>query len=493
MQITKGQMSALVQCEDQLEEYYTSIVVHALLADDKNVYAAEIKRTERTDDRARYRVRIHINFIHDFVKALDREGVRTKEITWLESPLPVPDRRVFKVKPQWTTRDYQAPAIESLANLEQTIGLLLMGTGRGKTYCLLRAVSMLGYRFILMARPKYMDKWVSDIQEIYDIDPDRIVTVRGSKDMDAIIANKGGIMDTSDCLVLSNATYSAYVRRHLTDRDKSGVRPEDLMQHLGVGVVCFDEADEHFHSHLMMTLYAHVIKALFVTATMRPRDLFMKKIFKMAFTREQTYYEKRSSKHITMVPVMFSFRNLKRIRSKGFKGMYSHGAVEKSIMADYGTLERYTKMVIAVVHDWTIKRAPNTKLIVYAYTKQLCTHFTTKLAKVFAPLTVKRFVAGDPYENIIDPDIRVTTISSGGRAMDIPGLSGVFLTISIDSEAANDQVSGRLRESSSDQTKLFYYIYTKQLPVHVKYHKNRAKTLVSKLKATNEVVYPNAI
>ena len=73
-------------------------------------------------------------------------------------------------------------------------------------------------------------------------------------------------------------------------------------------------------------------------------------------------------------------------------------------------------------------------------------------------------IVNDPYENIIEPDIRVTTIISGGTAIDIPNLRTLILN-NIKSPVANLQTMGRLRDLQNRDVK-FYYLYSEQIAKH---------------------------
>ena len=264
--------------------------------------------------------------------------------------------------------------------------------------------------------------------------------------------------------------------------------PEDLMEHLGIGAIGVDEADEHYYAAFIMAMNSNVQKIFFVTATLKSTDRFVQKIFDMSFKREESYEEKRSSKHINVIAISYAFSDKRLAKTKGYKGMYSHGALEKSILSNRSMLSNYLKMIVTSVGDW-ISKGTNGKLIIYAYTKIMCSDIVKAIKNKYQQYDTRRFVGGDPYENIIEPDIIVSTISSGGRAMDIPGLTGVLLTISVDSATANDQVSGRLREPSDGSSRWLYYIYCNQIPVHIKYGRNRRQTLAPKIKSSMDIMY----
>jgi superfamily II DNA or RNA helicase len=122
----------------------------------------------------------------------------------------------------------------------------------------------------------------------------------------------------------------------------------------------------------------------------------------------------------------------------------------------------------------------------------MCTEYTKVLKDRYPDLDVRRYVEDDPYENIIEADIRVTTVQSGGTAIDIPKLRVAIMTVSIDSPVSNLQALGRLRELKDRDVK-FYYLYCVQIPKQVQYHRNRKLLFEPKVASVVELHYPTLI
>jgi superfamily II DNA or RNA helicase len=134
----------------------------------------------------------------------------------------------------------------------------------------------------------------------------------------------------------------------------------------------------------------------------------------------------------------------------------------------------------------------NDKLVVFCASIDMCTEYTKHLKEEFPDLDVRRYVEDDPYENVIEADIRVTTIQSGGTAIDIPNLRVAIMSVSVDSPVSNLQALGRLRELKDRDVK-FYYLYCLQIPKQVGYHRNRKLLYQPKVASINELHYPNMI
>jgi hypothetical protein len=96
-------------------------------------------------------------------------------------------------------------------------------------------------------------------------------------------------------------------------------------------------------------------------------------------------------------------------------------------------------------------------------------------------LKVCRYVEDDPYSNIGESDIIVSTILSLGTAIDIKGLITVINTVSIKSRQANIQVLGRLREKKGKQMQ-YWYLYSNSIVKHIEYHRYRLDILKPRIK-----------
>ena len=103
-----------------------------------------------------------------------------------------------------------------------------------------------------------------------------------------------------------------------------------------------------------------------------------------------------------------------------------------------------------------------------------------------------RYVEDDPYEHVIESDIRVSTLGSSGTAIDIPGLRCVILTISVRSIQSNEQVMGRLRKLPDRDVK-FYAWNAANVPKQVEYQKQRIELLRDKVLLTRHLVYPGVV
>ena len=157
------------------------------------------------------------------------------------------------------------------------------------------------------------------------------------------------------------------------------------------------------------------------------------------------------------------------------------------------TLKQYLNMVKFIVDAEYIKdKTINGKLAIFFSTVNMCLVAVDFFKQQYPDLDVRKYTAEDPYENVIDPDIRITTILSTGTAVDIPNLVMVLNTINIFSGQANIQTLGRLRKIDNKELK-YIYIYCQQIAKHNQYHRHRRITISPYALSITELNYPHVI
>jgi hypothetical protein len=146
--------------------------------------------------------------------------------------------------------------------------------------------------------------------------------------------------------------------------------------------------------------------------------------------------------------------------------------------------------MIAHVVDIGFKRdyIKGDKVAIYATSIEMCTHLTDYFRHLYPHLDVRRFVQDDPHENIVEPDIIITTILSGGTAHDIPNLRCVVLTINVNSAQSNIQTSGRLRELKDRDVK-FFFLWCEDIEKHREYYESRKELLNGHVKFIKDYQY----
>jgi hypothetical protein len=268
--------------------------------------------------------------------------------------------------------------------------------------------------------------------------------------------------------------------------------PEDFFTKLKIGWVIIDEAHEHLHRVHSMMLYMHVDKDISLSGTFEADDIFIKRIQAKMYPREIRFEGKQMAKYIGVFAMSYYFRDLDRSRIKTSyprNSMYSHIAFEQTLMRDKTVCANYVNMVVKTVESFYARhRKPGQKCAVYAASIAMCTLLTDRLKETFPALDVRRYAEKDPYENVIDADIRVTTIGSGGTAVDIPNLITTVFTVSVNATISNKQTLGRLREIPGADVQ-FVYLWCPQLRKQKEYHYTRMEMFKPRVAFIKEIQY----
>lgn len=454
------------------------------------VFASKVKDYEE--------FRFHIGQLRDFYHFLDMNFVTTDLYNIREEKLFTPVKIDVKINPGWILKDYQSEAKEFILckDLDDNRSRLVsLRTGLGKTVISLSSIAELKTRTIIIILSSYIDKWCSDIVEILNVKPKEIMPIQGTNQLKGLIQLAIDDELTSKFIVISLSTiknffktYEQYGKTYTLD--DYGCLPEDLCKITETGALLLDEVHQHFHGIFKTLLYTHVQKVIGMSATFISDDPMIKNIQKLVFPKEITFDKIVSENYAKVRAVSYSFYDINRakIRTTQFRSnTYSHTEFEKSILRNKTILFNYLLLIDSlVISGYLATYIKGDKLAIFAASIKMCDVITTYLKNKYNHLDIRRYVEDDPYENVIEPDIRVSTILSSGTAIDIPGLRYVIMTTNIKSPVSNLQTLGRLRKLK-DRDVVFYYIYCSQIPKHVEYHKSKLELFENKVSSIKEL------
>ena len=397
-------------------------------------------------------------------------------------------------------RDYQVPYIEYLANEEGPITKLIpLQTGKGKGIVSLCAVCKINKKVLIVVLPKYIEKWKKEILEVTTATEEEVVTVRGGDQLRYVVDEGINGCPNGKFYIISNRTLLNFIKNYEQangdpDLMEYDITPDQLTEVLGTGVLLFDEVHQDFHGNFKVSLYMQVKMIIGLSATLESEDRFVSRMHQLMFPEHDRPDKKAYDKYIRVYPVRYRFDSRVRIRFKSYgSNRYSHIEFEKSIMRNKKLLKDYVELIAAYVEYGYIRRRKNgDKVAVFASTIKMCTLLTEYFSKKYPDLDVRRYVKDDPFENIIEPDIRVTTIMSGGTAIDIPNLITVVQSIVVMSIVANIQTVGRLRKLDGKEVE-FYYLYCSTIPKHVECHEGRIRNLKNKVLRIDTIDHPNPL
>ncbi len=429
----------------------------------------------------------HINTYHRFMERVKyASGYQNWSYDVQEPLVYEPTKFDYKFNPNIKLRDYQEDVISFAinrlgSNYSYKNMLLGLQTGQGKGLVSMYTAFKLGHTVCVIIKPSYIDKWVAELKQMLLLTKNEINIIKGGNALKKLTKSAAKGKYKPAVTIISNKTYQNYISDFERSPDeffKMGYActPFDLLPKLKIGLLLRDEIHQDFHFNFKIDTYTHVHSALALSATLVNKDRFICDMYDVMFPRECRYDGGAYQRYVDMYPYFYRISNMKGIRTSfsGPGGFYSHNAFEASIMRDRVKFKNYMYLIKkALKESYFINPREKKKALVYCSTIEMCTFLTKYLQGLYPMLDVRRYVGEDPYENMIEPDIRVSTIGSGSTAFDIPDLTTVIMTQAIDSIQANIQAFGRLRKLADDPKLEFYYFACRDIQKHMDYHKSK--------------------
>jgi len=334
----------------------------------------------------------------------------------------------------------------------------------------LHTVSQINKRFGVLVLPKYIDKWTNDVKELTNIQDNELYVVKGGDSLNNLVTLADNDELEAKIIIFSIRTISNYIKEYenalYEDEFTYECKPEDLMDRLGIGLILNDETHQEFHAVFKSCLYLDPCRFIGLSATLDHNDANVRKMYNIMFpgaARISNIVEYKPYIHV--VDVTYSINSTKQIKYKRPQG-YNHILYEDSIIKNNLLLKSYTEMI---EHYFKIgyldRRVEGDKILVFVASIKMATILTEHFAMKYDDLDVRRYVEDDPYENVMEGDVVISTVLSSGTALDIKGLITVIQTISIKSLQAVKQAYGRLRNLEGKE--MYYYsIHCKEIPNH---------------------------
>jgi superfamily II DNA or RNA helicase len=339
------------------------------------------------------------------------------------------------------------------------------------------AVARRGKRFAVIILGGYVDKWIGDITGILELEKKQIAIVQGTDSLIRSTLYPGSDVPTPPAFIISINTiqkwYKLYEENHRNPKlEEFGCKPWEFFEHLGIGTVVFDEAHQHPHAVYKCFAYMHVPLAVSLSATMLTKNPVLKKVQSMMYPLSARFEEIKMGRYITSWQCVYQITDFDRSRLRTTEWgstSYSHVAYEQSILEHRTVLPQYLKMLVNLVKSTYIKEyIEKDKAIIFVARKSTAELLQKVFKKEWPERDIRTYLQEDGYENVIEADIIISTVLSGGTALDIPNLRRAYLTIAIDSPNSNAQVLGRLR-NLKDRDVHFYWLTCSTIAKHEDY------------------------
>jgi len=463
--------------------YVLSNILESLTSK-KMVYNKYTRRNAFVDDKSYYKKKknkywFNISMVKKVMPVLKINGIDRNDIS-------VKYDRSFPVMPlevalsgDYSPRDYQMLYINELLSDENPNTMLVdLQTGMGKGYLTTYALTKLNMRTMFLLLPKYIPKWVPELKDYLDISDDDIYVIQGK---DSLIELMLEDEIEYKFVIFSITTLSNYIRDYDKDHNSYPISPDDLLEHLKIGVTVNDETHQHFHSVYMAMLRLNSVKHIGLSATLVSNDRRVVDIYNTMYPKENRISNLvKYKKYIVAKAVKYNIANTRGIVFKRAQG-YNHILYEQSIARNSVLLKEYITMIEHYfIRDYIDRRKDGQKCLIFGASVLMCTILNNYLNKRYKQLNINRYVEDDPYTNIIDSDVCVTTAQSGGTAIDIPGLITTLDTTSVGSQQSNIQTLGRLREIKGVEVRYIYF-YTSDIVNQLNLHQLRMTAIKSRV------------
>lgn len=448
------------------------------------VFAAATK-----DDRE---YRFHINTLTKFKEHIALHGLTDTLVDFVELPVPTGSSVDLPIFPKWAPREEQPAVIDYIVDNGGTRRKFVnLQTGKGKSFCTMAAANIMRSLTTLICKPMYIEKWIIDLKKTYDIEADDIITVQGGAQLMALTqlfreyrernaltyVGMPGEEPPAKFIIVSNKTYQLWLKLYeeqgaaILDMGYACL-PGDFFEFIGSSFRVIDEVHQDFHLNYKIDLYTHCAKSVSLSATLIADDAFISSMYEVAYPKSERYQGGAYDKYIMTKAVFYNLQQPGSIRFQDpSSNRYSHILYEQGIMSNGRRLDNYFKLIREILDASFIKTyKPGYKLMVFVASVEMATKLSQHLAQIYPQFSVTRYVQDDEYVNVMESDIRVSTLLSSGTAVDIPGLQTTLLTVAISSSQSNIQGLGRLRKLPDGSTPLFIWMTCEDITPHITYH-----------------------
>lgn len=396
----------------------------------------------------------------------------------------------YLVNEKYVPNEEQAPIVEFLTESPTKSRLVGLRTGGGKTVVSLISLAKIGWRTAIVILPTYIDKWIGDIRTVHVAATRDVMVIQGSKALRGLIALAKDKEYFGRYIVFSSDTMKEYIKQYEEDpamcEQRYGCGPIDLMPLLGIGTMLVDESHQHFHAIFKILIYSNVKYQIGLSATLLSDDTTVTRAHNVVYPKSQVYDTGEFVKYTDVYALSYFVPEhmIRKVKTTNYgSNNYSHTAFEQSVIRDRDLKEFHLRLWCNALEDFYVDdyQVKDTCMIFVA-TIKLATFLTEYLRKKYPQFNIERYCEDDPFSNLEEADIVVTTIISAGTAVDKANLRTVIQTVSVSSTVANIQNLGRLRMLKDGKDTRFVYTFANNIRKQTSYHHKRLELFRARVK-----------
>lgn len=458
-----------------------------------------MKRVFAGATKNRSEFRFHRNQYEDLFFHLISRGYSKSSIEVVEHTIQSGHPITFEVKQPLVPRGYQIPIVAHLSKVEPIIKVTNMQAGKGKTISALMGMINTGKRTMIQLRGGYVQRWLDDLEGLFNFKKGEIVVIRGRDALLSVINEAKSVESLDEIrvkvfIITAKTVYKLLEEFELNGDDNYyGIRPEELYSLLGIGLRIIDEVHEDYHLNYRADIYCNVPSSIHLSATLETEDPFRRKMYDIALP-PSNWLATEYDAYIGVKALFYNTDCIEKLRTKERgQDMYSHGAFEKSILRDKQLLKSYLEIVRAPIQEEFIDSyVAGQKCLIFFKLVEMCEIFCEYLKKHYPELDIGVYVSDTDESALKKHEIIVSTVESCGTAQDIPNLKVSVLTRALNKRETNEQVKGRLRRLKDwpDVTPVMCYLNCSQVPKHNEYHHNKVEQYKGKVKWHKTIQMP---
>lgn len=424
--------------------------------------------------------------LDEFVEIVKRSGLEDSiEITYVDPPegLDVVYKR-NDVKPP---RDKQPELISKLSR-RVPLTVTNLQTGKGKSLCSLEAMKNIGKRAMFQMKGGYIDKWIGDVNELFDLENGDLLVVRGANQLSKLIqaALEGRLK--AKIIYISNRTIHSYLKAYETGIDFDyDCEPHELCEVLNIGLRVIDEVHEDFHLHARSNIYLNVKTIIALSATLETDDNFLKGMYRIFLPYDTWHNPFEYDAYCGSVALFYQTQDKgKEVSTMPGSTNYSHAAYEEWIFSNSRRRTNYLTLIASTVKHYFFDKdyASGMKCIIFCSRTEVCKEVSESLQNIYPDLAVDFYISETDFKVLHLAEIIVTTVESCGTAQDIPNVKTIILTRNIKRREKNEQIKGRARKLADFEgvTPVLVYFVNTDIKKHMDYHIAKLEQFKGKVK-----------
>lgn len=330
--------------------------------------------------------------------------------------------------------------------------MLCLKTGAGKTFCTIHALSHVRKRvMIIVDKDKIMEQWKKEFLKFTNLNEKEIYLISGSGSMDKIMKSR------------SDLPYKVYIASHRTISSYAGDdwgKITDFFRKVKIGAKVYDEAHVEYRNIFNIDSHTSTTNTFYLTATPGRSNHFEDFVYQNSFKEIPKFglEEKFDDPYHYLYYISYNSSPPSSIVAK----CQTRRGFDNNTYSDYVFGQRYDLFVdkVTSIMDMVVNKGGKTAIIVHK--NEHIQKLAKTLNKIYPNLSIGIFSSliknKAEREKELDKKIIISTEKSLGKAVDVPNLRFLIMTVPTSSKIVAEQTLGRLREIKG--RKSFYFDLT---------------------------------